>query len=504
MMPNSTVCADARIRAKGIPLILFFKEDLDDKKYLKRASDIAGVNLKDYIAVKDFKAGKDSSFEILFPKAGRKRVMVFGLGETAKAGHESLWKSGLKLFGRLKAKPAPELALVINLKRLDSDLAKTLVAAMFDAAWFASFNFEKFIRKPKRKGISGVQLLLDKEIKAAPYKALVKEREIYGEAVNVARSVIVEPGSHLPPATYADRMVEHLKGTGVKVKVHNLKGIEKLKLHGVLAVGRGSKNEPRYVEMSWNGAPDSDKWLGLVGKGVTFDTGGISLKRPQGMWKMKYDMSGSAAVLGAMLALGKMKAPVNVRAVTPLVENMPGGNSFLPGDVITYDNGLSVEIMSTDAEGRLILADGIMHLSREPEISRVVSIATLTGAMAIALGRDIAGGFSKHEGAVEDLKAAALRAGELIWPLPMHEPYGELLKSDCADMKNGGDGTAGSIVAAMMLDRFSEQAEFVHLDIAGVAWMFSSGQPGPGDSTPRGVGVKLLAELAKRFGGDIA
>jgi leucyl aminopeptidase len=501
-MLKTSIASDDRMRARAVPVIACFEDDLKDKPFLARAGKATSVDLKKYFKLKGFRGTRNGSFEVLNPGRKRPRVLVWGLGSRKKADAQSLWKSGLKLFKHLKGEPATDVALMVNFCALDPAIRDGCLAAFVDAAQFSTFRYDKFRKKPSRKALAGLQILTDGTPKPAEARKLVRERLVYGEAVNLARSMIVEPGSELPPALFAERIAEHLAGTGVDVKIHKPAGMKRLKLNGVLAVGRGSVNEPRYVEMAWKGNPESGEWLGLVGKGVTFDTGGISLKRPQGMWKMKYDMSGAAAVFGAMLALAKLNAPVNVRAVTPLVENKPGGNSFLPGDVITYANGLSVEVISTDAEGRLILADGICHLSSKPEIRKVVSIATLTGAVTVSLGRDIMGSFSRHEGLVDDLKAAALRSGELVWPLPMHEPYGDLLKSDCADLKNGGDGTAGSILAAMLLDRFCDDStQLLHLDIAGVAWLVSSAQTGGGDATPRGAGVRLLAELARRLGG---
>jgi leucyl aminopeptidase len=267
--------------------------------------------------------------------------------------------------------------------------------------------------------------------------------------------------------------------------------MEKLGMGALLGVNQGSVREPRLLIMRWNGGAEGDKPLALIGKGVTFDTGGISIKPAAGMEAMKWDMGGAGAVAGAMLAIAGRKAKANVIGLCGLVENMPSGSAQRPGDVVTSMNGQTIEVINTDAEGRLVLADVMTYAQRELGVKRMVDLATLTGAMIVALGHEHGGLFSNNDTLAGELSAAATETGEKLWRMPLGDAYDRLIDSPIADIKNVGPREAGSITAAQFLHRFVEEGvEWAHLDIAGTVW---SDKPGTTfDKGATGFGVRLL------------
>jgi leucyl aminopeptidase len=264
----------------------------------------------------------------------------------------------------------------------------------------------------------------------------------------------------------ADRAQKLAAETGLQCEVYGPEWMKQKGMGGVLGVAAGSAQEPRFIVMRYNGAGD-EKPVALVGKGITFDTGGISIKPAAGMWEMKGDMSGGASVISAMGAIGRLKPRVNVVGIVPATENMPSGTATKPGDVLVTMIGKTIEVDNTDAEGRLILSDGLAY-AVEQGATAIVDVATLTGAISIALGNVAMGAMGNDAGLMERIKRAATAAGEKVWELPMWEEYREQIKSDVADMKNTGGRGAGSITAAMLLREFVAETPWVHLDIAGV------------------------------------
>jgi leucyl aminopeptidase len=322
----------------------------------------------------------------------------------------------------------------------------------------------------------------------------VRRGAIAGRAVNLARWLSDEPPNVLPPRTLAEQARAVLDETGVGVEVVDEAGLAGLNMNLLLAVGRGSAEPPRLIVMRYVPATASGpRVLGLVGKGVTFDTGGISIKPAESMDKMKHDMSGAAAVIGAMRAIAELKPPVPVLGVVPAVENMPGGRALRPGDIVAGAAGKTVEVLNTDAEGRLILADALWY-ARAHGATELVDVATLTGACVIALGRVCSGLFGSPQSWVDAVQQAAGRAGERFWQLPADEDYLELLKSDVADMTNTGGRAGGAIAGAMFLREFTGGVPWAHLDIAGTAWADEPKPWQPKGAT--GVATRTLIELA--------
>ena len=304
------------------------------------------------------------------------------------------------------------------------------------------------------------------------------------------RDVVNEPPNVIYPVAYAKR-IKKMEKLGVKVEILGEKQMTKLGMNTLLGVGKGSVRESQLVIMRWNGGEKNDAPVALVGKGVTFDTGGISLKPGSGMWDMKGDMGGSAAVVGTMHALAARKAKANVVGVVGLVENMPDGDAQLPGDIIKSYSGQTVEVQNTDAEGRLVLADALWYTKETFKPKAMVNLATLTGAIIISLGHEYAGLFSNNDEVATQLQSAGETSTDKVWRLPLAKAYDRLLDSPNADMKNIGGRAAGSITAAQFLQRFVGDTPWAHLDIAGTG--MKNKRDDPRETTfGTGFGVRLL------------
>jgi leucyl aminopeptidase len=322
----------------------------------------------------------------------------------------------------------------------------------------------------------------------------VRRGRLLGECSNMARELSNEPGNTLTPREFARRSEGIASGNGLSVEVLDEKAIEHLGMGLLLGVARGSHEPPRLMVFRHDppGAP-AGPVLGLVGKGVTFDTGGISIKPADGMERMKDDMAGGAAVVCAMRAIGALNAPIRVVGVVPTAENMPGSRAIKPGDILKSAAGKTVEVVNTDAEGRLILGDGLWY-ARQLGATHLVDVATLTGAIVVALGKITSGLFGTPPAWVDLVRRVADRAGDRVWPMPTFEEYGEQIKSEIADLVNSSGRPAGSVTAALFLKEFTGGLPWAHLDIAGTAWLEEAKPYLP--KGPSGVAVRMLAELA--------
>lgn len=322
----------------------------------------------------------------------------------------------------------------------------------------------------------------------------VERGRILGESSNIARELCNEPANVLTPTVFADRASDICSAVGLGVEILGEREIAKLGMGLLLGVARGSVEPPRVIVLRHDppGAPKSPV-LGLVGKGVTFDTGGISIKPADGMERMKDDMAGGAAVICAMRAIALLKAPIRVIGIVPATENMPGGRAVKPGDVLTSASGKTVEVTNTDAEGRLVLGDGLWY-ARTLGATHLVDVATLTGACVVALGKAASGIFGQPESWVETVRATGQQAGDRCWPMPLYDEYADQLRSDIADMMNSSGRPAGACTAAMFLKEFVGDMPWVHMDVAGTAWAEESKPWQPKGAS--GVAVRTLAELA--------
>jgi len=311
------------------------------------------------------------------------------------------------------------------------------------------------------------------------------------EGVSLTRELVTEPANIIYPETFVERVRASIKGSGLEVEMLDRAAMEKLGMGALLGVAQGSVREARLLVLKWNGRGKSGQPTAFVGKGVTFDTGGISIKPAAGMEAMKWDMGGAGAVAGAMKALALREAKANIVGICGLVENMPGGNAQRPGDVVTTMSGQTVEVINTDAEGRLVLADAVTYVQRNFKPSTIIDLATLTGAILISLGHEWAGLFSNDDALAENLQKAGEESGDKLWRMPMAEPFDRLIDSPIADMKNVGPREGGSITAAQFIQRFVENGvKWAHVDMAGKAWADKAAPTY--DKGATGFGVRLL------------
>ena len=328
--------------------------------------------------------------------------------------------------------------------------------------------------------------------------ASLKNGVVLAEAVNLARKLVNEPPSSLFPETFAAEAVRVAEENGLAIEVWDLARLEAERCGSLLEVARGSSRDPRLVILKHDGGPSGEAPLAFVGKGVTFDSGGLSLKPTDGMTTMKCDMAGAAAVLGAMQAVAQLKLPINVIGLCGMVENMVSGAAYKLGDVLRARNGKTIEVLNTDAEGRLVLAD-VLNVALDHGPAKIVDLATLTGACMVALGVDVAGLMTNHQPWCDAVKAAADAVGEPVWQLPMFPEYAEHIRSEVADIKNVGNGRwGGAITAAKFLEEFVDGKPWVHIDIAGPAFLESSKPWQDGGGT--GYMVRTLVEIARRGG----
>jgi leucyl aminopeptidase len=328
-------------------------------------------------------------------------------------------------------------------------------------------------------------------------EAALQQGPILGEAITLARRLVNEPASAIYPETFAAEAEKVAKANGLQCEIWDEKRLAAEKCGSLLAVGQASDRPARMVILSYNGGKPGEAPLALVGKGVTFDSGGLSIKPNDGMKTMKCDMAGAATVLAAMQAIAQLKLPVNVIGLCGLVENLINGKAMKLGDVLVARSGKTIEVLNTDAEGRLVLAD-VLDVAVERKAAKIVDLATLTGACVVALGNDVAGAMSNNDAWQDEVLAAAKAAGEPLWPLPMFPEYNEHIKSEVADIKNVGDGRwGGAIAGGKFLEEFVQEKPWVHLDIAGPAFLESA--RAWQDAGASGAFVRTLVEVARRF-----
>ena len=368
---------------------------------------------------------------------------------------------------------------------LDDEVMADILMGMMSAA----YHFEDYFTETTKKERSVLVTIVSDSLSAAHPE--VSDRMGLMKGVEMARNLVFEPPNRLFPVEFATRCTA-LEKLGVEVSVLDEDAMAELGMGALLGVGQGSRRESRLVVMNWQGGAEEAP-VALVGKGVTFDTGGISLKPAKGMEDMKFDMGGAAAVVGAMMAIASRNVARNVVGVIGLVENMPDGNAQRPGDVVTSMSGKTIEVINTDAEGRLVLADALHYTQTKFKPQAMIDLATLTGAMIVALGKEYAGVFSNSDGLCEQLSRAGAATLEPVWRMPLGKPYHQQLKSHIADMKNIGGPAGGSITAACFLERFVTETPWAHLDIAGKAWADKATKTVPKGGT--GYGVRLLSKM---------
>jgi leucyl aminopeptidase len=406
---------------------------------------------------------------------GSPKVVFIGVSKTADA---EAWR-------RVAATAVRRMKKVKRLAISGGDLR-----ALAEGALVGNFSVEAY-------KTSNTKSSIEKVILTGADRTGLDQGIIVGDSINWARALINEPSNRKPPRILADRAREMAATAGLAVDVLDENKIRELKMGALLGVSQGSEEPPRVVVLKYAGKPSSSEILAYVGKGVTFDTGGISLKSADGMEKMKYDMAGGVTAMAAVRTLALFRAPVNCMAVVPLVENMPSGRAQRPGDVVESMSGKTIEIINTDAEGRLILADALAY-AQTLGATHLIDLATLTGAARIALGSFRVGVMGNDQPFIDSFLAAAARAGEKMWQMPMDDEYRDLIKSTVADVANSGGRFAGMITAAKFLQEFVGTTPWLHLDIAGAAWNDEEKPYLP--KGPSGIAMRSLVEFGLAFG----
>ncbi|MBI4462636.1 MAG: leucyl aminopeptidase [Acidobacteria bacterium] len=432
------------------------------------------------------------------PGLQAQRLLLLGAGNSEKFEPASDLRRLAGTAARyLKSRSVTEFTFLVRPPHRTTDAAQWLTEGVLLA------NFEPTRYKTEKKNDKTIAALKLAGFEPAQGKELleaIRRGGIIGEAQNLVRELVNEPGNRLTPRLFAERATEVARQAGLGVEVWDEKRIAEEKMGAFLSVAQGSEEPPRFVILTYQPpqARPGSPVLGLVGKGITFDSGGVSIKPSEGMEKMKYDMAGGATVLGVLRALVELKPPVKVMAFIPLTENLPSGRAQKPGDVQVSLAGKSIEVVNTDAEGRLVLADALTY-ARTRGCTHLIDAATLTGAIVVALGAHNVGVFSNNEKFQSEVVASARAAGEKFWPMPLEEDYREAIKSDIADIRNTGSGRGGgAITAAMFLQEFVEDTPWVHLDIAGTAWL-EEGKSYLAKG-PTGVGLRSLVHYVLHLG----
>jgi leucyl aminopeptidase len=469
----------------------------------RRLDEAAGSAITRALAAASrFSGKKDELLPIVgAPDLSVSRIVLAGLGKPESADSRSLQQLGGNLVTHLNGAGEQEATLMLDIGEGASIGSTEAAAELAFGAQLRSYRFDKYKTKQKPEQKPSLARLTVATSGAKAAKRAYQPIEKTAAAVFLTRDLVSEPANVIYPETLAAE-AERLAEFGVEVEILDEHNMRELGMNALLGVAQGSARPPRMVVMQWRGAKGSaganSQPLAFVGKGVTFDTGGISIKPAAGMGDMKWDMAGSGVVIGLMRLLAARNAPVNAVGVVGLVENMPSGTAQRPGDIVTSMSGQTIEVLNTDAEGRLVLADALWYCQDRFKPRLIIDLATLTGAVIVALGHHRAGMFSNHDELADRLVEAGKAVGEQVWRLPLDESYDREIDSDAADVKNiGGGRAAGSIIGAQFLQRFVNDVPWAHLDIAGTAWSTKDAPTVPKGATA--FGVRLLDRFVSQY-----
>ncbi len=423
------------------------------------------------------------------------RVVVAGLGKSAEFDVDKLRALSGDLARYLRRQRVKNVAVIAHGAGIGGMGAESSAAAIAEGTLLGLYRFMRHKKPDEEADMESLTIVEDDASKVSALERGVERGRILADMTNFCRDLANEPANYLTPTQMARQAEALAHETGLEVQVEGPGWMQEKGMGGVLGVAAGSVQEPRFIVMRYNGAGKA-RPLALVGKGITFDSGGISIKPAENMGDMKTDMAGGASVIAAMGAIARLRPPVNVIGIVPATENMPSGSATRPGDVLKTMLGKTIEVVNTDAEGRLILSDALAY-AVEQDAAAIVDVATLTGAINVALGNLAMGAMTNDGELLDRVRTAAAAAGERVWELPMWDEYFDLIKSDVADMKNSGGRPAGSITAAMLLREFVGDTPWVHLDIAGVdIYERDKGVIVKGAS---GIPVRTLVNLALQY-----
>jgi leucyl aminopeptidase len=427
-----------------------------------------------------------------FGKLPARIVAVVGLGKRQDFTVDKIRGATGQFCRVLRSLNCHKMATILHAAGTGGIEPEAAAQAVAEGAILGLYSFTKY-RRPEYEDVKEIVIVIREEEKVAMLESVVGKGKLIAEATNLARDMINEPGNYMTPSQMAEAAKEIAGKYNLQFKVFEREDMEAMGMGALLGVAKGSSQPPKLITLTYKGDEASEKGVGFLGKGITFDSGGISIKPSEGMSEMKDDMAGAAAVIAALAAIAQLKPRINVTAVVPATENLPSGTALKPGDIVKAMNGKTIEVMSTDAEGRLILADALSYAVRQG-LSPLVDLATLTGACRVALGMLYSGLFGSHPDWIHRVLKAAERTGERMWQMPMPEEYKEQNKSEIADIKNTGNRYGGAITAALFLAEFVGNTPWVHIDIAGTA--FSTKESGYIVKGATGVGVRILVDLA--------
>lgn len=429
-------------------------------------------------------------------KTHAKRLVLIGAGDEKKLTLQKLRSLASQAARGLDGKGSRDISLFLPELAVRGASLADKVQAVAEGIWLGLYKFEKYQTAKKESGrnLRSATIMVSSRSELDEAEAALQKARAVAIGTIFARDLANEPGNVCTPEYLGDQAAA-LKHSKLKVTVMDKKAIEKAGFNALLAVNQGSAKEPRFIVLEYKGGKKDEAAVALVGKGLTFDAGGISIKPPAQMDEMKFDMCGSAAVLGIFRAAIEMELPLNLLGVIPSTENLLGGAAYKPGDIVTSYKGITIEVLNTDAEGRVILSDALAYAA-EKQPAEIIDFATLTGACVIALGSQATGLIGTSDKIKRELKISGDHTHDRVWELPMYEEYQEQIKSDIADIKNTGGREAGTITAACFLSRFVGDIPWAHLDIAGTAWNMKGTDISPKGAT--GTGVRLVMDYLCR------
>jgi leucyl aminopeptidase len=485
------------ISIEAIALFLF-EDDKEVAGQAKIIDERIGGLITEIKHCGDFE-GKALQTALLYTKGllPTARIILVGLGKRKEFDMEKLRNASAKAAQQIRDLNLKRFAVSVHIEETSFPL-DSLTESLVEGIFLGLYQFTRFktLERDKIKEVDEAFIVEEREERLKIIKAAAKSAEIISGAVSFVRDLVSTPANEMTPAILADRACALDGKKNVKVKIMDKTQIEEMGMNSFLGVARGSDEAPKFITLEYGGGSQKQPHIALVGKGLTFDSGGISIKPSEKMDEMKTDMAGGAAVLGVIRAAADLNLPLNIVGLIPATENLPGGRAYKPGDILKSMSGQTIEVLNTDAEGRLILADALTYAARYKP-SAIIDLATLTGACIIALGDYVIGMMGTDDTLKKRIQEAGEATGEKVWELPLWEEYHELIKSDIADFKNSGGRAAGTITAAVFLSKFAGEYPWVHLDIAGPA-LYKKDKP----YIPKGasgVGVRLLLHALRNW-----
>jgi len=493
---NITVKTGAAVKESAEILVFYLYENTKKvTKQLEPFDTIFNDTISHLLKKEEFTAKPNTTYTLpTYGKSQTKRILLVGLGKKEHIHHDIIRQAA-----GTTAKAAPKTGVKTVTCVMDTidpppHNTEAWYQAFVEGFLLGLYQFQKYkyVAPAERKEIKKLILLLSDKRLTTPAKNAIKRGRIISDAVSFTRDLINTPSQDKTPTILANTAKKLAKDFQINCKILSAPELKRLRMGGILGVSQGSKQPPKFIILEHNARTKNQDTIVLVGKGITFDSGGICLKPAKGIDLMKSDMSGAATVLGIFRAIAQLKLPQHIVGLIPCAENMPGGSALKPGDIVTFHSGKTAEVVNTDAEGRLILADALAYAEKyRPDA--VIDFATLTGSCVVALGNIVTGMLGNNEELINRIKTAGEHSWERVWELPLWEEYQEQIKSDIADIKNIGGPNAGTITAACFLSKFTQNYPWVHLDIAGTSWSDKNNAYIPKGAT--GVGVRLLAHL---------